>query len=634
MSEQPANSPAERPVDLDSLNEMLARRDAGIDLQADEAAYLQSVADRVNVIKTGGVTIPGTDEWVPGRNNYYLQDVDEEGKPTSRMLTEDVGQRLLTYAEAARQRAQEASAAAEAPQEHAAPEAGAAAEVPRPAAPEAAGSPFDQQPDISTRVEGQSAPETGQGAVGGGEHEQVSLPEDLSDYDKLRAVVAKDGSRRVYGVDADGKQRQVKGDDVLKAYGYDDLETELRREEERQAPEVSEAPEVANVAADWMNQAPKAENMIIAGYTDAEGRPITGATELASLIAEFAAAGNRAEMERAATAFWTSAGVETRRVGRPEKLAEVGAFIAESYRRLEAMEQEIAAEEAAQAANDAIPGLEGVPDLDIENLTREDVDEFLRRLSESSGEDLTGPDEDQGEAAPDAGSPPTAESVEPVPVPVFERGFRGKMRLLGQKMGAKLASIEFGRLHPDTKRKKVLYLAGLAATVAAGAYLAHRFGYDRAPSTANGLELDGGSGAGPNGGNQEVTADMAEVLSGQTDSSQEVAQDMAEAVSGQAQEVNVYEQLNEVVTGRTNEILQAQGTYPWGRAEQLYGDQAMLRLTQAVDRLRANGVDARWVGNYIEVNGASDTDTVWNHLAKALAEQDLQNFFDAQAKQP
>lgn len=49
---------------------------------------------------------------------------------------------------------------------------------------------------------------------------QPQLPEELHDFDRLEAKVASDGSRRIYGIDNDGKKRQLKGDDVLEAYGY------------------------------------------------------------------------------------------------------------------------------------------------------------------------------------------------------------------------------------------------------------------------------------------------------------------------------------------------------------------------------------------------------------------------------
>lgn len=55
------------------------------------------------------------------------------------------------------------------------------------------------------------------------------LPEGLNDYNHLDAQVTSNGHRRVYGVDAVGKKTLLKGDDVLDAYGYDDLATELAR---------------------------------------------------------------------------------------------------------------------------------------------------------------------------------------------------------------------------------------------------------------------------------------------------------------------------------------------------------------------------------------------------------------------
>lgn len=51
------------------------------------------------------------------------------------------------------------------------------------------------------------------------------LPESLNNFQSLEAMVAKDGSRRVYGVNEAGKKKQIAADTVLTAYGYgpDDL---------------------------------------------------------------------------------------------------------------------------------------------------------------------------------------------------------------------------------------------------------------------------------------------------------------------------------------------------------------------------------------------------------------------------
>lgn len=51
--------------------------------------------------------------------------------------------------------------------------------------------------------------------------EKLQLPDELNQYEHLDAIVASDGSRRVYGVDEHGKKRQLAGDDVARAYGYD-----------------------------------------------------------------------------------------------------------------------------------------------------------------------------------------------------------------------------------------------------------------------------------------------------------------------------------------------------------------------------------------------------------------------------
>lgn len=54
--------------------------------------------------------------------------------------------------------------------------------------------------------------------------EPPKLPEDLQQYDALDAQVTSNGQRRIYGVDEEGKKTQLKGDDVLAAYGYTDAD--------------------------------------------------------------------------------------------------------------------------------------------------------------------------------------------------------------------------------------------------------------------------------------------------------------------------------------------------------------------------------------------------------------------------
>ena len=54
--------------------------------------------------------------------------------------------------------------------------------------------------------------------------EPPKLPEDLQQYDALDAQVTSNGQRRIYGVDEEGKKTQLKGDEVLAAYGYTDAD--------------------------------------------------------------------------------------------------------------------------------------------------------------------------------------------------------------------------------------------------------------------------------------------------------------------------------------------------------------------------------------------------------------------------
>lgn len=51
--------------------------------------------------------------------------------------------------------------------------------------------------------------------------EDMKMPDELSQYSGFDAKVAEDGSRRVYGINAEtGSKKQLAGDDVLDAYGY------------------------------------------------------------------------------------------------------------------------------------------------------------------------------------------------------------------------------------------------------------------------------------------------------------------------------------------------------------------------------------------------------------------------------
>jgi hypothetical protein len=93
--------------------------------------------------------------------------------------------------------------------------------------------------------------------------------------------------------------------------------------------------------------------------------------------------------------------------------------------------------------------------------------------------------------------------------------------------------------------------------------------------------------------------------------------------------------LTQALETQTAEILNAEGSFPWDRAVDIYGDNnATPRLADAVEALKAQGIDASWTANpftsegaSIVINGNSDVNYVWNALAPVLAEQDLENFF-------
>jgi hypothetical protein len=96
--------------------------------------------------------------------------------------------------------------------------------------------------------------------------------------------------------------------------------------------------------------------------------------------------------------------------------------------------------------------------------------------------------------------------------------------------------------------------------------------------------------------------------------------------------------VEKAVDDRVGEISDAQGSYPWSRAESVYGDQATPRLIEAVEALQNSDpeANAHWVGDpmtskdaYIVIDGNTDTDYVWNRLAQELGKQDVENFLKA-----
>jgi hypothetical protein len=102
------------------------------------------------------------------------------------------------------------------------------------------------------------------------------------------------------------------------------------------------------------------------------------------------------------------------------------------------------------------------------------------------------------------------------------------------------------------------------------------------------------------------------------------------------------ETVNEVIESRTNELMEVSGNTPWDRAADVYGAQeAGNRLIGAVERLQAEGINAEWVGNpltdrgaYISIDGMTNTDSVWQSIVPALANEELRIFFEAANQLP
>jgi hypothetical protein len=191
------------------------------------------------------------------------------------------------------------------------------------------------------------------------------------------------------------------------------------------------------------------------------------------------------------------------------------------------------------------------------------------------------------------------------------------------------------------RRGRVLLGIGAVAAAAAGTAIAWRAGaFDHAWDNINNLwegpKPKGGTGAG--NGSLEQAGD---ILGGGAPKSDKVER-AADILTGDANldqatpSAEAIDQLNQSIVDRTNEIGGATGSTPWSRAQEMYGNDATPRLIEAVSDLQAQGVDAQWVGDpltstdaYITINGSSDTSVVWNDLSRVMAQQDVENFLNA-----
>ncbi len=456
------------PADWVAINGLVDQHEAGLDLAQGDSDYLRSLASSIDVVKSGGTTIPGTDEWIPGKDNYYLKIEDEDGNPTSKPVDARSARRLLNYAAALAQRDTEAQK--DAPGE-------AMSAEPEQSEPQVA--------DMTTEsIDTESAKE-------------LALPEDLEQYDKLRAVVAKDGSRRIYGVDENGKNRQLKGDDVLKAYGYDNLKTELKREQEANEGGTP-APATTELSAPNA-----AEDMVVSSYVNAEGKPLIEVNDLVDELDQLAEAGDADRFEQAAQALWYAARAEARRTGNPELMDTTKRTIEEHRAELSDTDEPSADDDWVwgslfnRQGTDAAQPVEATDLPDIVQLT----DDELHAIDALDAQGADG---------------------EPADEQLRERGLKARLKNLKNAMillPAKIVSRERQRGEPMSKREKALLKVGAVAAVLSVAYVAHRSGIF-APESIADQNLDGtadllGGNLADSGNDLSVPA---ELLSGQGNS--------------------------------------------------------------------------------------------------------------------
>ena len=97
--------------------------------------------------------------------------------------------------------------------------------------------------------------------------------------------------------------------------------------------------------------------------------------------------------------------------------------------------------------------------------------------------------------------------------------------------------------------------------------------------------------------------------------------------------------LVEAVNTHTNELLKVSGDFPWNRAAAAWGEQdATSRLLSATNKLKSMGYDVQWHGNpnasntsWISIDGISNTDFVWDKIARVEAGEDIKSLINAAA---
>jgi hypothetical protein len=67
-------------------------------LEADAGDFIANLAGNIDAIHSGGTTIPGTDEWIPGKVTYSYKRTDTEGNVRSEPLSEDLALGIRQFA--------------------------------------------------------------------------------------------------------------------------------------------------------------------------------------------------------------------------------------------------------------------------------------------------------------------------------------------------------------------------------------------------------------------------------------------------------------------------------------------------------------------------------------------------------
>lgn len=235
MSEVPTSHPHNREAEIqEGLAQLAETLDYAATLPEDDAsratlhkAMFEMIDGHVqnDPYYSGGQTIPGTDEWIPGERHdrySYVDEGTETGQRYSVPLPTAFGRRLEAFARLHRPDVSEVP-----PAEAASPAAGQTED--------ATVLPFERpkRPSSSTEVTPVDIELPAHLTVTvrqrGGAHRPQGAPGQLSGerqgvlggaFDTVEEHTTKNGVKRLYAVDHDGKMHQIKYDAILEAYGH------------------------------------------------------------------------------------------------------------------------------------------------------------------------------------------------------------------------------------------------------------------------------------------------------------------------------------------------------------------------------------------------------------------------------